>query len=157
MKKEVKIYIKSAVTDINQINKKGTPPTSEDFETEVIESTVMGTLEENEGAFLLSYKESEDNGMGQTTTELRFKKEDPMTVDMRRNGDLVSGFLFSMHSPRQEVLYRVGQMELNFTVVTRRITNCLTIEGGSLDLDYIFEYHGVPSQRTRIHIEAKVK
>ena len=152
----VKIKIKSIISDLAAFDMCtkmiGEEQAVEAAEDEVIEMSTDALLRENGNNIELSYKESSDMGMENTTTTLIFPKDDPNQLNMVRTGENTAGFVFSDKVKRQRCAYNVAGFPMELCVCTRSINNRVTMSGGTLDLDYIIEVQGVKTQRNRFSV-----
>ena len=152
----VKIKIRSVISDLAAFDMcakmVGEEQAAEMAEDEVIEMSTDALLRENGNNIELSYKESSDMGMDNTTTTLIFPKDDPNQLNMVRTGENTAGFVFSDKVKRQRCSYNVAGFPMELCVCTRSIDNRVTMSGGMLDLDYIIEVQGVKTQRNRFSV-----
>ncbi len=153
----VKIKIRSVISDLTAfdmcaelIGEKNAVEAAED---DVIEMSTDALLCEKGDNIELSYKECSDMGMENTTTTLIFPKDAPNELNMIRTGENTAGFVFSDKIKRQPCSYNVAGYPMEFCVCTRSIDNRVTMKGGTLDLDYIIEVHGVKTQRNRFSVK----
>ena len=154
--KNVRIKITSILSDLSAFNacaaKKGEAKACETWEDEVIEMSTDATLRDDGKNIGLSYKESDDMGLPNTTTTLIFAKDKPNYLNMVRNGENKASFVFSDTEKRQRCAYNVAGFPMELSVCTRSIDNRVTMEGGTLELDYIVEVQGIKTQRNRFSV-----
>lgn len=106
----------------------------------------------------LSYPESTDMGFEEDTrTTLLFDKRFPLRVNMTRSGSNTAGLSFDPESKRQPCAVSVGEMSMQFCILTRQVENSLTMNGGKIDLDYILEFNGCSTQRTILSVDVAPK
>ncbi|MBE6686914.1 MAG: DUF1934 domain-containing protein [Ruminococcaceae bacterium] len=155
--KRVRVKIYSRITDISAIHATekilGEEAAIDAAEDDIIEYSTDGVITERGDTVELSYEESVDMGMENTRTALVFKKQEPNTLTMARTGENSAGLIFSDTEKRQPCSYNVGGYAFNFCIYTRRIENKITLEGGTLNLDYVIEVQGVKTQRNRFEIK----
>lgn len=127
-----------------------------DNEPERIEFTTDGTLSDNGKRIELSYEESELCGMAGSRTTLLFDKVSPGLITMVRTGTYSTSLVFNAADRRQRCMYDTGILPpFELCVLTRKIDNCLSFEGGSLALDYIIEMHGVKTEFNSLLLEVR--
>lgn len=153
----VKIKIRSVISDLSAFDicadMIGEQNAAEAAEDEVIELSSDALLRENGDNLELSYKECTDMGMENTTTTLIFPKSAPNELNMVRTGENTAAFVFSDKTKRHSCSYNVAGFPMELCVCTRSIDNRIIMSGGTLDLDYIIEFHGVRTQRTRFSVK----
>ncbi len=108
---------------------------SEPGQEDVMELVTQGTLRGEEGAFALSYRESELTGLEGTTTTFRIEKDQ---ITLIREGTLTS-----------EMIFRVGKKHFSpyqtpfggviLGVNTQKAFSDMTEHGGSISIRYIME------------------
>ncbi len=154
--KKVRIKMKSIISDLAAFgicaDMLGEERAVEAAENDVIEMTSDALLRDNGKNLELSYKESVDMGMENTITTLIFPKDDPNKLNMIRTGENTAAFVFSDTEKRQRCSYNVAGFPIELCVCTRSISNGITMDGGTLELDYIIEMQGVNTQRNRFSI-----
>jgi Domain of unknown function (DUF1934). len=182
--KNVKIKIKTKISDImmsdaygsartlemmqNEINNVRNVPSDEDiimddYFNEVIndniELSTSGTLSMDGDNITVSYIETELTGNPDCETSVYFNKVLPNVVTMTRTGSVVSGMVFDPSSHRQMCTYETEFLPLEFCICTRKVGNTLTYDnGGILNLDYDIEVHGIRTERYSLTLEvANVK
>ena len=118
-----------------------------------IEYTTDGRLFEEDGRMELSYEESSELGMDESTTTLLFNSADPRFINMSRSGGATAGLVFNPEVPRQSGALSAQGLSLEFVIYTRHVSNTVTHEGGSIELDYLIEFHGCVTERNRFRID----
>lgn len=127
-----------------------------DSEPEHIEFTTDGTLSDDGNRIEVSYEESELCGMAGARTTLLFDKVSPGLVTMVRTGSYTTSLVFNAAEVRQRCMYDTGIMPpFELSVLTRRIDNRLSYEGGTLTLDYIIEMRGVKTEFNSLVMEVR--
>ena len=101
----------------------------------------------------LSYEESAELGMDNSTTTLLFSSDDPRFINMSRSGGATAGLVFNPEVPRQNCALSAQGLSLEFVIYTRHVSNTVTHEGGSIELDYLIEFHGCTTERNRFRID----
>ncbi len=154
--KNVRIKIKSIMSDLMAFNvcagKIGEERAVEAVEEDVIEFSSDAVIRDDGKNIELIYKESEEMGMPNTATSLIFSKDDPNLLNMIRTGENTASFLFNDTVKRQRCAYNAGGFPMEICVCTRSIDNRITMDGGSLELDYLVEIQGVKTQRNRFSV-----
>ncbi len=127
-----------------------------DNQPERIEFTTDGMLSDNGMRIELSYEESELCGMAGSRTTLLFDKVLPGLITMVRTGAYSTSLVFNAADRRQRCMYDTGILPpFELCVLTRKIDNRLSFEGGSLALDYIIEMHGVKTEFNSLLLEVR--
>lgn len=123
-----------------------------DAPEETIEMRATGTLTEKEGRIELSYDETELTGMEGSTTVLSFQKGVPGVLTMIRYGAVSTALIFE-EGKRHICAYDTKIMPFEICIHTKRVHNHLTMDGGSVELDYLVEIHGAKAERTLFSLE----
>ncbi len=118
-----------------------------------IEYTTDGRLWEENGRMELSYEESAELGMDDSTTTLLFNTSNPRFINMSRSGGATAGLVFNPDVPRQPCALSAQGLSLEFAIHTRHVSNTVSHEGGSIELDYLIEFHGCTTERNRFRID----
>ena len=117
-------------------------------EDTLMEIRAQGTLERDEdGRISLSYDETELTRMEGSTTTVTFAEDDPGTVTMLRFGSVTTTLVFEQER-RHICVYETPIMPFEICIYARRVQNDLTMDGGSMLLDYLIEIHGAKAERT---------
>ena len=117
-------------------------------EDTLLEIRAQGTLTRTEdGRISLSYDETELTGMEGSTTTVSFAENAPETVTMIRY-DSVSTTLVFEQEQRHICVYETPIMPFEICIYARKVQNDLTMDGGSIVLDYLIEIHGAKAERT---------
>lgn len=137
MEREVKVKIVSRVYDLQESDRIEQymaicPDYSEDDISTKIELSCRGTLSEQDGVLRVCYQEPEREGMGETQTCLSFNKELPDRVSLYRTGDVRSNLVFDVNEGRSTCLYETPFMPLELSIITKKLRNQLSADGGTL-------------------------
>ena len=108
---------------------------------------VMELERDEDGRISLSYDETELTGMEGSTTTVTFAEDDPGTVTMLRFGSVTTTLVFEQER-RHICVYETPIMPFEICIYARRVQNDLTMDGGSMLLDYLIEIHGAKAERT---------
>lgn len=168
---KIKVYIESAVTDLVQAETYRSSLRDGRFTTEdgrvlseeqiaevcdeQIRYTVDGELSEEEGRYVIRYREPEELGCENAVTSLIFDPEDRAVLTMIRSGDMAAALRFDLRERRQLCSYETPFLPIEFTVNTRRVENGVGKDGGEILLDYFLEIRGVNTERTRMKIRVQ--
>lgn len=123
-----------------------TPP--EDDDGMLMEIRTQGTLTRAEdGRISLSYDETELTGMEGSTTTVSFSEDAPDVITMLRYGSVSTTLVFEQ-GQRHICVYETPIMPFEICIYARSVRNSLTMNGGSITLDYLIEIHGAKAERT---------
>ncbi len=93
--------------------------------------------------FTVEYEEFLVDGGGVTNTKLVFAKNAPNVVSMVRTGLVKMACSFS-HGERFNCVYSMADgISLDFCMVTKELTNTLSLDGGRLLVKYNIEVRGL--------------
>lgn len=121
---------------------------SPEEEDVLLEIRTQGELTRDaDGRISLSYDETELTGMEGSTTTVTFAESDPETVTMLRYGSVTTTLVFEQEQ-RHICVYETPIMPFEICIYARRVENGLTMDGGSMLLDYLIEIHGAKAERT---------
>ena len=123
----------------------GTPTRAEAQE---IEMTAEGSYHDDGHRITITYREGELSGLGDTKTSLFFRKSEPHTVTLTRDGAVRTALLFEQ-GKRHICVYQTPLMPMELAVKTRAVKNTVA-ENGKLYLDYIVEIKGADPERTEL-------
>ncbi len=130
------------------------------FENEATDETIeirsQGTLTYENGRLTVSYDETELTGMEGATTTVFFDTGNPGVVTMLRYGSVSTALVFEK-GKRHICAYNTPYMPFEICIFTRKIENTLTVDGGSIDLDYLIEIHGAKAERTLFSLRVTVQ
>lgn len=105
-----------------------------------------GFFKIEENCFIISYKEKNEGG--QTMSELTVF---PDKVLLKKRGAVCSDIQFCENESHSSI-YEVVPFRFDMTVVTKKIRNNLTKDGGTLDIHYEMNIGG-QNKRLRLKIE----
>ena len=121
---------------------------SPEEEDVLLEIRTQGELTRDaDGRISLSYDETELTGMEGSTTTVTFAENAPETVTMLRYGSVTTTLVFEQEQ-RHICVYETPVMPFEICIYARRVENGLTMDGGSMLLDYLIEIHGAKAERT---------
>ena len=121
---------------------------SPEEEDVLLEIRTQGELTRDaDGRISLSYDETELTGMEGSTTTVTFAENAPETVTMLRYGSVTTTLVFEQEQ-RHICVYETPIMPFEICIYARRVENHLTMDGGSMLLDYLIEIHGAKAERT---------
>ena len=101
----------------------------------------------------LTYKESADLGMGDSSVKLSWLADDPQIITIMRSGDVETVMAFEP-GRRHITAYSMPEMSFELCTHTLKCKNTFDGEaGGELYLDYIIEIRGGFAGRRRMKIE----
>ncbi|MEQ2456717.1 DUF1934 domain-containing protein [Flavonifractor hominis] len=126
----------------------------EDTEDETIELVTEGRLEsEGDGAFTLSYQESELTGLEGTLTTFQIERG---RITLLRMGSVNSEMVFE-EGRRHLSMYNTPYGALSVGVNTKKMRSELSPAGGNIEIDYAIEIdHAVAGQNLfRIDVREK--
>ncbi|MCI8589333.1 MAG: DUF1934 domain-containing protein [Clostridiales bacterium] len=161
MKKEVKIHLNSRIFDLqasDQLEKyiEAHPAYEAEEVSTAFEMSCRGVLTAEDGRISVRYKEPETEGMGDTTTTLFFECSEPQTVNLCRTGAVKSDLVFNVDSGRKTCVYQTEVAPFMLSIVTKKLVNTLSAEGGALHLDYKIEINNMNVERTILDLTVKV-
>ena len=125
--------------------------TSQDEEPQVVELTTDGVLRQNPDSISFSYQESEITGMEGVHTEFEVMQD---KVLLKRTGKVNNTMVFE-RGRKNESLYDMGFGALLVGVNARTVETNLTMEGGSVDLNYLIEVEHEPISVNSYHITVR--
>ena len=120
-----------------------------------LELRTAGTLSEKNGRMILSYDETELTGMQGSTTQVSFSKKAPNLITMLRSGAVSTALVFEQ-GVRHICVYNTEVMPFEICIYARSVKNDLTMEGGSIQLDYLVEIHGAAAEHTIFTLDVKI-
>ncbi len=150
MKKEVKIKISSVQTVCGGEMFEQTED-CENSDNSIVVSNA-GTMEYENGKFLLEYEETELTGMPGTVTRLEFDENDRCHFIMRREGQTCGTMYFSP-GERYVTSYDTGIIPIQITLSTASLKNSIDWFGGKAHIEYDLEIHGMCAEHTVLDIE----
>ena len=122
-------------------------------EPDVIELMTEGTMELKDGAWEISYEETELTGMAGVTTTFRVE---PGTVTLRRTGKLRSEMVFQQ-GVRHESLYQLDFGALLMAVTAKQVFFDIVSDGGVIDLTYSIEIENSAAGLVDYHLDIRTK
>ena len=101
----------------------------------------------------LTYKESSELGMGDSSIKVTWLREDPCVITIMRTGDVETVMAFEP-GRRHITAYSMPEMSFELCTHTLKAENTFTGErGGEIYLDYIIEIRGGFAGRRKMKIE----
>lgn len=131
---------------IDNLDAQGLP----EGEPEINIFTTDGTLSHTEDGYLISFTESGEGG--EAHSDIYVKTD---SVLLKKSGAILSEMLFE-EGKSHNSLYRVGPYSFDMRVVTKKIRNALSEDGGELRLIYSMCIGG-QNKMARMKISAKRK
>ena len=124
-----------------------------DQEPEVIELITEGIMEHRNGAWHISYDESDLTGLSGVTTTFEIE---PGKIVLTRTGKLNSQMVFQK-GVSHDSLYQMEFGALMLTVCATGIDAKLDEAGGTIDLDYRIEIEQGAAGTISYHLDVKAK
>ena len=122
--------------------------TMQDELPQALELRTDGILRDNGDSLSLSYAESEVTGMEGVHTEFEIAQD---KVLLKRSGKVNSTMVFQ-RGQKTESLYDMGFGALLVGVNSRIVETAMTMDGGSIDLNYMIEIEHEPVSVNVYHI-----
>ncbi|MBR6676424.1 MAG: DUF1934 domain-containing protein [Clostridia bacterium] len=113
-----------------------------------------GILQTEDNRLVLSYEENAIEGVEGCTTVISFDMSSPECVTVERRGPLASAFVIS-RGERVFSLYSIPYGAIDMCIYAKKVENLLTVDGGSLSLDYAVELKGLTAQRTQMEVTVR--
>ena len=156
IKKKFNINITTEQSDYREIATSRLPLRDVgEVECEKIEFYTEGELTINErGEYSLSYDESELTGMEGAITSVNFNTREPELVTLLRTGAYRMAMVFEC-GVRHICTYQTPYMPIEMAVVTKKLSNTLTEDGGVLEAEYSIDANGMRCEYAKIHLEAR--
>lgn len=107
-----------------------------------------------DGRLCIEYEETALTGMEGTKTEISFNPQSPDLIFISRAGSVLSTLVIEQNK-RHLCTYQTPYMPFEMVVYAAKAQNSLTLQGGSLELDYFIEIKGAAMQRIRLSLTAK--
>ena len=114
---------------------------------------VEGRLSGEGEKLLLTYREREDSGLGQTLTTLHME---PGRVTLTRTGEVKTHMVFQ-EGKAHTSLYETPYGKLPMTIRTQRLEEKLSLAGGSLYVIYEIQLGGADVGETRLRHTGNTK
>ena len=122
-------------------------------EPDVIELVTDGTMAFTDGAWDISYEETELTGMAGVTTTFRVE---PGKVTLRRTGKLRSEMVFQ-EGVRHESLYQLDFGALLMTITAKQVYFDIVPDGGVIDIVYSIEIENSAAGTVDYHLDIRAK
>ncbi len=122
-------------------------------EEETMELVTEGILQREQGAYTLSYQESEVTGLGGTLTTFQIE---PDCVTLMRVGEVNSQMVFQK-GRRHMSLYETPYGSFAVGINTRRMRADLDDQGGEIEIDYNIEIDHKVAGINLFHINVRKK
>ena len=120
--------------------------------TTTVESVSLASVALRDGRITVSYEESPE-GFGECVpTVLSFDPDQPGIVDLERRGALRTYFVFE-EGKYHRATYKTPYGGFEMTIFSRRVENALTVDGGTLRLEYFVEFRGAAEEKASLDIE----
>ncbi len=119
-----------------------------DNETESVELTTSGTLEQTADGWEIRYEESEATGMEGTSTTVHVS---PNKVLLERTGSN-AGFLLLEKNVRHHSNYSTPYGALDLGTYATSLEYTLTPMGGELEFAYTLGFNGIVNSEHTVHI-----
>ena len=152
------ILINTEQSDYREMNKDKLLVLSNDHEEaegERMEFYTEGELTLSaDGRYCLSYDESEITGMEGSVTSVNFNTSEPSLVTLLRTGAFRMAMVFE-RGQRHICTYMTPYMPIEMVVVTKKLENGLTEDGGELYCEYSIEANGMRCERASMRLSAK--
>ena len=125
---------------------------SQDFENEEkAECFYHGDIFDSGEEFYVIYDECGDYGLGETKTTLRFSKDNPKEIYIKREGETSTDMFFS-EKKRHVCVYNTQIMPFELCFYTKSVDNRLATDG-FLQILYIIEIKGACVQKVLFRME----
>ena len=125
----------------------------EDQDPDTVELVTDGYMELVDGAWEITYEESELTGLAGVTTTFRVE---PGTITLTRTGPLTSQMVFR-EGEYHESLYEMEFGALMLTVCASKVSFDITEDGGTIDLTYAIEIEQSAAGLIDYHLDIQVK
>lgn len=125
----------------------------EDQQPDTIELVTDGFMEYVDGAWEVTYEESELTGLAGVTTAFRVE---PGKITLTRTGALNSQMVFQ-EGQFHESLYEMEFGTLMLTVCASKVAYDITEKGGTIDLTYAIEIEQSAAGLIDYHLDIRVK
>lgn len=136
---------------LNLILEKNDGSVPQNLFSDKIELITEGTVRDNAGRIELEYEETELTGMEGATTIVSYEKENPGIITVLRDGSVCTALVFE-EGMRHICTYETPYMPFELCVATIKLSNSLSYESGSIELDYMIETGGERAERTRLSL-----
>ena len=123
-----------------------------DSEPMVMNILCEALLTENGDEFAIEYDERIGDDGGVTHTKLVFGKDKPEKVSMVRTGEVNMSCTFFAGGRCNCNYIMQGGISLDFCMVTKTLSNTVTMDGGTLAISYNMEVRGVTMSRNEYRL-----
>ena len=156
IKKKFNILINTEQSDYRDISSSRLPLRDADTdEGESVQFYTEGIMTiDGQGNLSLSYDESDLTGMEGAVTSVNFNLSECGLVTLMRSGAYRMAMVFE-RGARHICTYQTPYMPIEMAVTTRKLTNTLTEDGGTLEVEYSIDANGMRCERARIRLEAR--
>lgn len=120
---------------------------------ETMTQRTEGRLCRDGAGWLLSYREGEDSGLGETRTTLRLEED---RATLTRSGELTAHMVFQVGRPHTS-LYETPYGKLPMTIRTLALKTDLDDRGGTVAIQYEIQLGGGPAGETRLRLTVRTK
>ena len=124
---------------------------SADGESDTVELTTAGRLEQEEDGLLLTYRESESTGMEGVVTSLRVREDE---VQLERSGAM-SSLLVLEKGKRHMSCYTTPHGSLTMGVYTNELRNSMTPLGGELEFHYTLDINSCMTSSHDVRVSVR--
>ena len=124
-----------------------------DGEKETMTQRAQGTLRREGETWLLTYREGEASGLGDTQTSLEVG---PAQAVLTRTGEVVSRMVFRPGQSQTSV-YQTPYGRLPMTLRTLALRSDLSPEGGHIAIHYQIQLGGGSAGETRLRLTVQAK
>ena len=115
--------------------------------------STSGMLTADRHTTTLAYAESPLMHLQGSLTQFRFNPQNPDEVTMLRTGKTTTNLIFDLKKRRRLCHYNNSYLSFDVAVVTEHMKNTISFDrGGTLEVNYSVETHGLPLERNRISI-----
>ncbi len=146
MEKKIYITVYSAHTEVE--------PSGEIGEPDTMEMSVEGILTLENGKYEIKYEESDLTGMEGSETSISFYAGEPELITLTRYGNVETAMTFEA-GKRHTSVYSTEAFSFEVCIKTNRVKNCISENGGIMELDYGLEFRGLTTQNTYMKITVR--
>lgn len=122
-----------------------------DGESDTVELTTAGKLEQTDGWLVLTYPESESTGMEGVVTSLRLREGE---VQLERSGAMNS-LLVLEKGKRHTSCYNTPHGSLMMGVYTSELRSRMTGQGGELEFHYTLDINACMTSRHDVRVTVR--
>ena len=124
-----------------------------DGQTQQVEQVARGILARTGEGYVLTYREGEDTGLGDTRTTQKILED---RAELTRTGEVSSAMIFCPGTPHRS-LYQTPYGPIPMEVTTRRVESQLEETGGVVELEYDLNLEDRPAGKTFLRLTVKEK